>query len=117
MATPGIAQFIHDGNSIDHTPAPGSDVSAGDVVVQNDLVAVAKLDIPAGTLGALSVTGVFDVPKATGGGTAIAAGVTLYWYADVKQANTTSGGGGKLLGKSTRAAGDSDSTVRVRLSQ
>lgn len=111
MAT---AQFIHDGNSIDHTPS--ADVGAGDVVVQNDLVGVAKLDIPAGTLGALSVTGVFDVPKATGGGTAIDTGVTLYWHTDVKQANTTAAGG-KLIGKSTRAAGDSDSTVRVRLSQ
>jgi len=40
MAT---AQFIHDGKSIDYTP--GADVAAGDVVVQNDLLGVAKLDI------------------------------------------------------------------------
>ena len=58
MAT---ATFIHDGRSIDYTP--GADVSAGDVVVQNDLVGIAKLDIASGVLGALAVTGVFDLPK------------------------------------------------------
>ena len=63
MAT---AQFIHDGKSIDYTP--GADVSAGDVVVQNDLIGIAKLDIASGALGALAVTGVFDLPKATGVG-------------------------------------------------
>jgi len=46
MAT---ATFIHDGNAIDYTP--GSDVSAGDVVVQGELVGVTKRDIPANTLG------------------------------------------------------------------
>ena len=34
------AQFIHDGDEIDYTP--GADVSAGDVVVQGDLVGVTK---------------------------------------------------------------------------
>ena len=69
MAT---ARFVHDGEAIDYTPS--SAVSAGDVVVQNDLVGVAKLDIAANTLGALAVKGVFDFPKATGAGSAIAAG-------------------------------------------
>lgn len=111
MAT---AQFIHDGNSIDHTPS--GNLAAGAVVVQGDLVGVAKLAIPASTLGALAVTGVFDFPKATGTGTALGAGVTAYWDATAQQASTTSSGG-KLLGKTTRAAADADTTVRIRLSQ
>jgi len=73
MAT---GQFIHDGKAIDHTPS--SAVSAGDVVVQGDLIGVAKLDIAANVLGALAVDGVFDLPKATGGGTAITAGAKVY---------------------------------------
>ena len=79
MAT---ATFVHDGKSIDYTP--GADVSAGDVVVQNDLVGIAKLDIASGALGALAVTGVFDVPKTAGVGEAIAAGakVTLNAFVD-----------------------------------
>ena len=60
------AEFVHEGNAIDYTP--GADVSAGDVVVQGDLVGVAKRDISANTLGALAVAGVFDFPKAAGGG-------------------------------------------------
>jgi predicted RecA/RadA family phage recombinase len=111
MAT---AQFIHDGKSIDYTP--GADVAAGDVVVQNDLLGVAKLDIAANTLGALAVTGVFDVPKATGAGTAIGAGAKVYWNATAKQATTTATGN-KYLGKTIKAAVDADATVRVRLEQ
>jgi predicted RecA/RadA family phage recombinase len=111
MAT---AQFIHDGNTLDYTPS--ANVSAGDVVVQGDLVGIAKLDIAAGALGALAVTGVFDVPKASGAGTAIAAGAKVYWNATNKQATTTATGN-KYLGKSVRAAADADATVRVRLEQ
>ena len=111
MAT---AQFIHDGNTLDYTP--GANVSAGDVVVQGDLVGIAKLDISAGAIGALAVTGVFDVPKASGAGTAIAAGAKVYWNAANKQATTTATGN-KYLGKSVRAAADADATVRVRLEQ
>ena len=106
------ARFIHDGDAIDHTPA--TDISAGDVVIQNDLVGIAKLDIPAGALGALAVKGVFDVAKAAG--TAINAGVNIYWHTATQIANTTSSGG-KLMGKSIHAAAESDTTVRVRLAQ
>jgi len=109
-----MATFIHDGNSIDYTP--GSAVTAGAVVVQGELVGVAKVDIPASTLGALAVAGVFDFPKATGAGTAIAAGANCYWNAGAQQATTTATGN-KLIGKSLRAAADADATVRIRMSQ
>ena len=113
MAT---AQFVHDGRSIDYTP--GSDVTAGDVVVQEDLVGVAKLDIASGALGALAVDGVFDLPKATGVGEAIAAGAKVYWdVADQVAKTDDESGANKSLGKTTKAAGDDDATVRVRLSQ
>jgi predicted RecA/RadA family phage recombinase len=109
-----MATFIHDGSSIDYTP--GSAVTAGAVVVQGELVGVAKVDIPASTLGALAVAGVFDFPKATGAGTAIAAGANCYWNAGAQQATTTATGN-KLIGKSVRAAADADATVRIRMSQ
>jgi len=113
MAT---AQFLHDGKSIDYTP--GADVSAGDVVVQNDLIGIAKLDIASGALGALAVTGVFDLPKATGVGEAIGAGAKVYWDAGNTVATTDpAAGANKYLGKTVRAAGDDDATVRVRLEQ
>jgi len=113
MAT---AIFVHDGNSIDYTP--GTDVSAGDVVVQQDLIGIAKLDIPADALGALAVTGVFDFPKATGADSGIAAGAAVYWDETDQLAKTDDeSGANKYLGKVVTAAGDDDTTVRVRLSQ
>jgi len=107
-------RFVHDGNSVDYTPS--SAVTAGDVVVQGELVGVAKVDIAANALGAMAVAGVFDFPKTTGTSTAITAGANCYWDATNKVATTTSTSN-KLIGKCVRAAADADATVRVRLSQ
>lgn len=107
MAT---ATFVHDGNAIDYTPS--ADVDAGAVVVLGDLVAVAKLDIPRNTLGALAVSGVFDVPKPAN--TAIGAGKVVYWDADNEQATETPGSF-PLMGVTVAAALDAAATVRVRL--
>ncbi len=113
MAT---ATFRHEGAAIDYTP--GAAVAAGDVIVQGDLIGVANADIPANTLGALAVEGVFDVPKASGVGTAISVGSIVYWDAGAKEATTSSAAGAnKELGKTVAAAGDNDTTVRVRVSQ
>lgn len=111
------ATFIHDGHAIDYTP--GSDVAAGDVVVQGELVGVAKQPIAANTLGALAVVGVFDFPKATGLGEAISVGADVYWDATAGEATTEEGSGSvnKKIGRSVAAATDDDETVRVRLSQ
>jgi len=109
------ARFVHDGNAVDYTPA--SDVAAGDVIQQEDLIAVAKRDIPAGTLGALHPTGVFDIPKNTGAGEDIPAGLLLYWDDTNKVAAKPPASGNKILGKAVVAAADTDETVRVRLLQ
>jgi len=111
-----MARFIHDGNAIDYTPSAA--VSAGDVVVQEELVGIAKLDIAADELGALAVVGVFDFPKATGSGSAISAGKTVYWdVADQQAKEDDETGANKLIGKVVQSATDADTTVRVRLSQ
>ena len=110
------AMYIHEGNSIDYTPTV--DVTAGEVVVQGELVGVAKLDIPANTPGSLAVVGVFDFPKATGLGSGIAAGADVYWDAAATQATTDDATGtNKKIGRVVTAAVDADTTVRVRMSQ
>lgn len=106
------AFFVHDGFSIDYMP--GAAVAAGEVVVQGDLVGVAKLDIPGGVLGALAVSGVFDFAKA--GGVAYTVGQILYWD-DAGNVVTATASGNKLLGKVVRAAASADVAVRLRLSQ
>ena len=111
MAT---ARFIHDGHSIDYTP--DADVSAGDVIVQSELVGVAKLDIAAGQFGALAVVGVFDFPKETGPSTAIAAGTKVYWAPGGDYVFTNGMFPNlRFLGHTVAAATDDDATVRVRL--
>ncbi len=110
------AIFVHDGKQIDYTPS--ADVAAGAVVVLNDLIGITKQPIAANQLGALAVDGVFDVPKASGVGTAIAAGKTVYWdVADQEAKEDSESGANKLLGKTVLAAADGDELVRVRLDQ
>ncbi len=108
------ATFVHDGESIDHTPV--ADVAPGDVVVQGDLVGVAAREIKAKSLGALAVEGVFDFAKEAGGGVTFAVGAIAYWDNTNNVAVATNGGGAnKQLGKVTVAAADDDATVRVKL--
>ena len=107
-------KYIQAGDAVDYTP--GADVKSGDVVVQGELVGVAKLDIQTGKLGALALTGLFDFPKATGAGTAIAAGTRVYWDVAEQVAKADSeAGANKELGKTVKAASDADAVVRVRL--
>lgn len=108
------AAFVHEGKTIDYTPA--ADIALGEVVVQGDLVGVAVRPIAANTLGSLAVTGVFDFAKATGVGTGIAAGASGYWD-NTNNVATTTAAGNKLLGKVVKAAADADTAVRVRLMQ
>ena len=106
------AKYVQDGEDIDYTPI--ADVAAGAVVVQGDLVGVAKRPIAANTLGALSTEGVFDFPKATTGGSGLSVGTTVYWDATNSVATATSTGN-KQLGKVVKTAADADATVRVRM--
>ena len=107
-----MAKYIQTGDAVDYTP--GANVAAGDVVVQGELVGVAKLDIQTGKLGALAVTGLFDFPKAAG--TAIAAGARCYWDAAEGVAKgDAEAGANKLAGKAVKAAADADAVVRIAL--
>ena len=66
--------YIKEGREIDYTA--GADIDAGDVVVQGQLVGIAKANISNGATGALSVAGIFDVVQAA---EIITAGAAVYW--------------------------------------
>lgn len=102
------ARYIHNGNAIDYYPP--TDVAAGQIVPLGDLIGIAKLDIKANTLGALAVTGVYDVVK---GATAFNPGDAVYWNATDQVAVTT---GNALLGRAVVAAAETEPVVRVKLS-
>jgi len=106
------ATFVQAGDSIDYTP--GSDVAAGSVVILNDLVAVATRPITANTLGALTVSGIFDFTKKAD--EAIDAGTKVYWDSTNGYATATSTDN-TYIGKATADAAAADATVRVRMSQ
>ena len=115
------ATYVQDDKVVDYTPT--SAVAAGQVVVQGALVGVAKEPIPANTLGALAIRGVFDFPKAAGAGSGIAAGTQVYWDATDQVATASANNGATppvnypSLGKTVQACADADASVRVRLHQ
>jgi len=108
------ARYVQRGDAIDHTPE--ADVAAGDIVVlAGKLVGVAKLDIKAGELGALALTGVYEVAKTSG--TAFAAGAEVGWSPATKKAVAPDADGAAKLGHAVAAAGAADALVYVRLCQ
>ena len=116
MASASPVKFVHEGAAIDYTPV--ADTAAGTVVVQADLVGVTRIDLKAGQLGSLAVTGVFDFPKAGGVSSAIPVGTLTYWDAANSVATkNAAAGANKLIGKTVKTTVDADTIVRVRLQQ
>ena len=108
------ARYVQRGDAIDYTPL--EDVATGDVVVlSNKLVGVAKLDIKAEELGALALTGVYEVVKSSG--VAFAADMEVGWNPTTKQAVAAGASGSAKIGHAVALAGASDPTVLVRLCQ
>ena len=70
------ARYVQKGESIDYRPE--TDVRAKTIVPFPGFVGITRLDIRAGELGALAVTGVFESPKAT---EAIDVGEAVYYDA------------------------------------
>lgn len=106
------ARFVQRGEAIDHTPA--ADVAAGDIVAVGKLVGVAKLDIKAGELGALALTGVYEVAK---GNAAFAAGAEVAWDAASGKAVAAGAASSVKIGHAVAWAAEADAFVLVRLCQ
>ena len=71
------ARYIQKGENIDYRPE--TDVRAKTIVPFPGFVGITRLDIRAGELGALAVTGVFESPKAA---EAIDVGEAVYYDAE-----------------------------------
>lgn len=105
-----VAVKLKSGEMIDYTPS--ADVAAGDVIVQGSIVGIALSAIPANTLGALAVNGVFRVPKLSTD--AVSAGAVIYWdsgnnYATISATSTTK------MGYAVAASASGVATVDVLL--
>ena len=115
------AVYYQKGNDIDYTPVGA--VSAGDVVVIGDMIAVATKDIAAGALGAVTVDGAFAFEREQA--TAFTAGAEVYWdengtpeggTATGAAVDTSDSGANEFIGFALAAAADSASVLRVYVS-
>ena len=102
------ARYIQRGVSIDFLP--DRVIAAGEIVIRNGLIGVARIPIKKGTLGSLALSGVFDVTKTVR--CAFSVGAAVYWDAARHSAVTS---GDMLLGLAAESSRLSDSHVRVLL--
>ena len=110
--------FLHSSDdAIDYTPVAAE--PGGDVVVQGGLVGVNPTDLAAGEKGALSLEGIYDVPKTTA---AWVIGLPVFWDSagtpdsgDASSGAANQIGTGVYMGIATQAAGSGDNTGRVLL--
>ena len=103
------AVLVQRGESVDFTPS--RDVPAVEVLVFGGLPGVVKTAVKAGSLGALALTGVYDVEK---DGLAVAAGDRLFWDAEHKVA-TPAAADGVFLGLAAANAPATAPRARVIL--
>lgn len=106
------AVYVGEGALIDYYSTAA--LTAGDVVVQGDLVGIVVKDIPATSWGVLAIEGIFDIPKAVLSTSAISAGAKVYWDSGNELASAAADSF-KQIGKSTLGATAADTTVRVKL--
>lgn len=105
-----MKNFIQAGNNLDLT-APSGGVLSGGAYLIGGLFGVAAITAAEGDTFAMSVTGCYMLPKATGA--ALSEGQKAYW-AGTEISGTASGN--TLIGHIIDAAGSSAVEVKVRLS-
>lgn len=104
------ANFVREGKVLNYTPS-GSNIISGALVIMGNIAGVAVTDIADGNTGAVYISGVFLLPKASG---AITQGAKLYW--DSTNSNvTTTASGNAIIGVAATAHVSSDTTVNVLL--
>ncbi len=74
------AAYWQRGESLDYRNNTGKKIEAGTVLVMGKRIAIAGADIPAGEMGAVHVSGVFEFEKADT--TEITAGTEVYYCDD-----------------------------------
>ncbi len=105
--------YIQEGDRYEHVVA-GSAVTSGALVTVGDMVGVA---LAAGAVGAtvvVALEGVFEVPKATGSGTGLTVGTTVYRDGSNNRVTATATNN-KAVGRVWKAAATTDATVEVKL--
>lgn len=103
------ATFVQRGEAVDFVPS--RNIGAGEILRFGVLLGVVKIPVKAGELGALSLSGIFDVEKSAD---AIAAGSRVFWNEAEKQA-TPDTPGNMFLGVAAAHSPTSAAKVRIIL--
>lgn len=106
-----MANFIQKGSTIDYINSGTTKVAAGDVVTLTTRIGIAGGDIEAGATGALTVSGVFAIPKTDA--LAIAQGDAVYFNAESGKITKTSSD--VPAGWAVAAAAAADTEVQVKI--
>lgn len=108
-----MASYLGKGDVIEITPS--SALNAGQpVLVGSSLLTIATQPIAANKAGTVATNGVWDIAKATGNGTSVAAGASLYWD-NANSVVTTSSNGTVACGYAVSAAANAASSVQLKL--
>jgi len=102
--------YVQEGKALNYTPS-GSSLVSGEFIVIGVIGGVAKTNIADGKTGAVHVSGVFSVPKATG---AVTQGAKLYWDSAASKLTTTATAN-TLVGVAADAAASGDANVKILL--
>ena len=105
-----MARLIQKGDAYDYVNTTGSTIDAGTVKVVGGFVGVVQNDIPAGELGSLALTGVWEVAKENTTA-AFTAGGAVYW----NDTNGYADSPGTYMGLAWADADATDDYVRVKL--
>lgn len=97
------------GDFLHYTPA--DDVHGGELVVFRDMVGVAVTDIAAGAVGAVAVTGVYELPNANG--LELEAGQAVYMVDGAMSVEAAEGA--VKAGVAWAASRSTDATVTLRI--
>ena len=90
-----MAEFVQKGESLNYRNKGSELIRYGEVVVLEERIGVAGIDIPAGSLGTVGVSGVYEMPAETG--TAFQMGQTLWWDTENKRLTATKAADGAIL--------------------
>ncbi|MEK3976064.1 DUF2190 family protein [Psychrobacillus sp. FSL K6-1267] len=82
-----MTKYVQRGETIDYTNASASKIAAGEVVKLTNLIGIASTDIPVGSVGALNVIGVYDIPAVNT--EAFTVGQAVYFKDGKVQSNET----------------------------
>jgi len=105
------ATFIQNGDFLDYVAT--FDVPQGAIIVQGNLVGIAHRAIPAGTLGSIALTGVYELPIPAG--TVAGAGDPVFYDPTISQLVVGAQPGQPRVGLLVRPLVATDVIARVLL--